>query len=366
MARRFPLIIILLLFFLRPVSAQVEYESFFDGATINGITSDGNSLWFSTYGRGILQYLPNENKWITYSTKDNNLTEDLFYCIAASKDYVWAGCTDGLMTFDRKRKLWRKRKFAAGGEYGNWIRSLYYDEKENILWIGRFIDLTRLDVAKQKFDDFDLTTNKDPKTNNIKVIKGDVYGYIWFGTEGGVFRYDKSRELEDKSQLIFYNNERNAFRGVGDAISISDILFEKNYIWFGTDEFITPDHPEFNVGGLFRFNRRALWERIDKRSGLPANGVFALEKTGSSLWIGSYQFDKKNKKEYGRGLALLNTATGKVSRVNPDDINLASNDILTLYFDGTFMWIGTNSGLTKVKVSNPLAYWNGKKKDKTK
>lgn len=360
------LLFITFLLFRFELSAQVEYESFLEGATVNDITTDGSSLWFSTYGQGISQYIPKEKKWITYSTKNNSLTEDLFYCIAASKDFVWVGTTDGLMTFDRKRNLWRKRKFGAGGEYGNWIRSLYYDQKENILWIGRFINLTRFDIDKQKYDDFDITYGKDPKTNNVKIIRADGNEYLWFGTEGGVFRYDKSRVLEDKSQLIFYNNQRNAFRGVGDAISISDILFDKNYIWFGTDEFITRDNPEFNVGGLFRFNRRALWERIEKRNGLPANGIFALERTGSLIWVSCYQFDKKNKKEYGRGLALFNTSTGKISRVNPDDINLTSNTILSLYFDGESMWIGTETGLTKVKVSNPLAYWSGQKKVKTK
>lgn len=360
------LLFLAFLFLQFQISAQIEYESLFEGASVNEITSDGTSLWFSTYGQGILQFLPGENKWITYSTKDSSLTEDLFYCVAASKDYVWAGTTEGLMTFDRKHKLWRKRKFAGGGEYGNWIRSLYYDEKENILWIGRFINLTRFDIDKQKYDDFDITYGKDLRTNNIKIIRSDGNSYIWFGTEGGVFRYDKSHVLEDKSQLTFYNNQKNAFRGVGDAISISDILFEKNYIWFGTDEFITSENPDFNVGGLFRFNRRALWERFDKKNGLPANGIFALAKTGNLIWISCYQFDKKNKKEYGRGLVLFNTATSRITRINPDDINLSSNSILSLYFDGVSMWIGTETGLTKVKVANPLAFWSGKKKVKTK
>jgi len=47
-------------------------------------------------------------------------------------------------------------------------------------------------------------------------------------------------------------------------------------------------------------------------------------------------------------------------------MNLSSNTILSHHFDGESMWIGTETGLAKVKVSNPLAFWSGKKKVKTK
>jgi ligand-binding sensor domain-containing protein len=166
------------------------------------------ALWVATNGKGIHQYIFNENKWITYSTENKNIENNFFECIAVSDEYVWAGTTDGLFILDRKRNQWKKRKFAVGGEYGNWIRSLAYDPDQNVLWIGRFKNLTRLDVAKQKFDDYDLTMNSDPKSNTIKTIRFEDDAFVWFGTEAGAFRYDKSTQFNGVSSLTYFSNKK--------------------------------------------------------------------------------------------------------------------------------------------------------------
>lgn len=335
--------------------AEINFKELFPKTPFNGIANDGNSIWFSSYGKGIFQYLKDEDRWIIYSTENKNIDSDFFYCIAASDDFVWAGTSDGLLIYDRKRKQWKRRKFAEGGEFGNWIRSLAYDKHQNKLYIGRFINLTVLDVARQRFDDFNLTVNNDLKTNNIKTIEIENENFIWFGTEAGVFRYDKSKSLDDNTSLEFYNNRRNSFRAEGDAVSVSAIEFEKKFIWFGTDEFITPERPKFNVGGIYRYNRRATWQKFDDENGLGANGVYALELSGNYIWAALYQFDKKNKKEVGKGLVLIDRRDGKVLEVNPDKIRLASNTITALKFDGVKMWIATDNGLWQVAITNPFA-----------
>jgi ligand-binding sensor domain-containing protein len=359
--KRFLILFILSIFYQNYSYSQVDFKEYLEGATVNDIVSDGASLWFSTYSHGIFQYLPGEDKWKNYSTKAGNLDNDLFYCIAASKDFVWAGTSDGLFIFDRKRNQWRKRKFAVGGEFGNWIRSLKYDPAQNILWIGRFRNITRLDVARQRFDDFDLTLNNDPKTNTFKVIKLEGSKYVWFGTEAGAYRYEKSKSLNDKSSLQFFSNKSAGFKGAGEFVSITDMLFDANSIWFGTDEFVSKENPDFNLGGVYKFNRRATWEKIDQMNGLAGNGIYALEKSGNYIWAGIYTFNKKEKKEYGRGLALIERNNNKVIKINPDDIRLASNSILALYFDGNSIWIGTDNGLWRVEIMNPMAKWAGKK-----
>ena len=185
------LIILLISFSIFP---QVESQLYLENAIIESIKGDGNFIWVATYGQGIFRYSQKEDKWFNYSTKKENLENDLFYNLAVSKDFVWAGSGDGLFTFDKKKGQWRKRKFAQGGEMGNWIRSLCYDPSQNILWIGRFKNLTRLEVAKQKFSDYNLTTNNDSKTNNIISIKLDGDSLIWFGSESGVHIYNKNEE----------------------------------------------------------------------------------------------------------------------------------------------------------------------------
>src|SRR5690606_37546247 len=146
-----------------PALPQVNTDLFLEGATISSIQAEGNDIWVATYGHGIFKYSKEKNAWTNFSTKNNNLENDLFYNLAVSKNFVWAGSSEGLFTFDKKRNIWRKRKFAQGGELGNWIRALCYDPDQNVLWIGRFKNLTRYDVGRNRFYDHDLTQNNDTK-----------------------------------------------------------------------------------------------------------------------------------------------------------------------------------------------------------
>jgi ligand-binding sensor domain-containing protein len=276
-----------------------------------------------------------------------------------SDEYVWAGSIEGLFTYDKKKNSWRKRKFAVGGEMGNWIRSLCYDKKENTLWIGRFKNLTELDVKKQKFTEHDLTKNNDPKTNNIKSIKLDGDSLVWIGSESGLHIYNKQNE-DTVSAWRFINNKRG-FNSDGDAVSISDFLFDKENVWIATDEFVTQQQPNFNIGGIYKFNRKLEWERFSKQDGLPANGIYALEKTGNKIWAAVYAFDKKNKKEYGKGFVLIDRVTGKISTIDLNQTIISSSIVQAFYYDGTVMWLGTDKGLYKFPVANPLAEWSGKK-----
>jgi len=343
--------------------SQVPSVQYLEGASITAIVSDGANIWMSTYGRGIYEYSADKDQWTEYSTKKGNIENDFFYTIAVSNDYVWAGAVDGLYTLERKKGQWRKRKFSLGGEMGNWIRSLCFDREQNILWIGRFQNLTFLDVQKQRYSDRMLTQNNDSKTNTIKVIKLDGDSLIWFGTEAGVFKYRKKMNMEDRNAWQFIDNKEGGFLNEGEAVSITDILFEPELIWFGTDEFITLKDPNFNVGGIYYYDRNKKWGKLSTENGLPANGVYCLTRTGNKIWAGVYSFDKQEKKDYGRGLVLIDRITKSVTPIDLDEININSSKIVCSYFDGSNMWIGTDKGVSKITIENPLAEWTLKKKD---
>jgi len=331
-----------------------DLEFFLKGAQVMAITSDGTNLWFATNGNGIFEYMPKTNAWMQYSTSFGNLQHDFFYCVAANNDYVWAGSTDGLFILDKKREAWTKRKFGLGGQLANWIRSLALDKYENVLWIGRFKYLTKFDLKEKKYTDYDLTVSGNEKTNTIKTIQVDGDSLVWFGTEAGLHKYDKSKDMNDKDSRTFYDTRYNYFKGEGEQISITSLLFERNFLWIGLDEFITPERPEFNLGGLFRFDRRNDWLRIDDTKGLPGNGVYALERTGNYIWASIYQFGKTTKETYGRGIVLIDRITDQVIPVRDDRI---PSTVYSIFFDGTNLWLGTESGLIKVIFFNKLAQW---------
>ncbi len=363
---RFYIIAFFLQLYTESLFPQVESQLYLENASIQSIKGDGDNVWVATYGEGIFRYSRKEDKWFNFSTKKENLENDLFYNLAVSKDYVWAASGDGLFTYDKKKDQWRKRKFAQGGDMGNWIRSLYYDPLQNVLWIGRFINLTRLDVAKQKFTDFDIAEHSDSKTNNIISIRPDGDSLIWFGTESGAHIYNKNKDVNNKNSWTFINNKGGGFSDDGDAVSIHDILFEDNNVWFATDEFVTAQQPRFNMGGIYKFNRKFRWERISKADGLPANGIYCLERVGNYIWAGTYSFDRKNKKEFGKGLVYMDRFSNRIYPVDLNALNITTSTIYSLYFDGNDLWIGSEKGLIRLKFSNPLASLYAKKDIKLK
>jgi len=348
---------LLILLFVYPSVSSAQTESFLEGAMVTCIHSQGNYIWFATYGQGIYRYSVKEQKWFNFSTKNQNADNDFFYTIALNKNYLWAGTVEGLYIYDIKRNHWRKRKFAHGGEMGNWIRTLCFDPAQNVLWIGRFKNLTRLDVKRNRYSDINLTEKGDSKTNNFKSIHLDGDSLVWFGTESGVHIYDKSKAFDNKSAWRFLNNKGKGFNGDGDAVSVPDILFEGKDIWFATDEFITKDQPNFNIGGVYKFNRKLDWDRISSNNGMNGNGIYSLARTGNKIWAGIYTFNVDDKTEYGRGIALIDRYTEKVSSPETNSLNLYSMKILSMYFDGNAMWLGTDNGLYKIRINNPLAHW---------
>lgn len=350
------------LFLISPVNfSQENIKTYLEGANITSIQDNGGDIWIATYGQGIYKYSKKDDSWENYSTKEGNLTNDLFFNIAASKNYVWAGAAEGLYILNKKLDKWVNKKFAMGGEMGNWIRSLCYDSTQNVLWIGRFKNLTRLDVRQQKYTDYNKTINGDSKTNNFTTISLDGDSLIWFGTEGGVHKYYKKRNINSTIAWDFYNNKNGEFLEQGSFVSISDLLFDNKYIWFGTDEFITKEQPDFNLGGIYIYDRNKHWVRISKKDGLPANGIYCIARTGNTIWASVYQFSKNDRAEYGHGLVLINRITGQIEPINLENDKIKTATILSMLFDGADFWVGTDSGLFRIQIDNPLAHWSGRK-----
>jgi len=342
------------------VSAQVESEIFLEGASVTDIAREYNYLWVATYGQGVYRYSIEDQKWSNFSTKTGSIDTDLFYTIAVNKDYVWAGGTEGLYIFNKKTQKWSKRKFVQGGQYGNWIRALKYDAVHNVLWIGRFRNVTRLDVKRRRYVDIDRTRGKDQKSNDIKTISFDGDSLVWLGSESGVHVLELNKNYNDKSAWRYITNKDRGFMEEGETVSISSILFEGNNIWFGTDEFTSSKDPGFNVGGIYIYDRKLNWQKITQIDGLADNGIYALGRTGNYIWAGVYSFESKDNIERGRGLFLINRNTMEVTKVDLDELKVASSSFQSFLFDGENMWVGSGAGLLKISISNPLAKWQSK------
>ena len=79
-----------------------------------------------------------------------------------------------------------------------------------------------------------------------------------------------------------------------------------------------------------------------------------MELTGNYIWVALYDFSMSAKEAYGRGIAIINRFTGEINLIDDERI---PNDVLSIYFDGENIWLGTYNGVAKMPLINQLATW---------
>ena len=185
-------------------------------------------------------------------------------------------------------------------------------------------------IAAERFHFKRLSTNEGLSQSAVNAIAQDQDGFLWFGTQDGLNRYD--------------GYEFRTFRhDISDPSSISD-----GYIWCITsahngDLWIGTLH-----GGLNKYDRaRGTFQRFQHDSGdstsLPSNDVTCLlEDSRRALWIGTW----------GGGLARLDSMKQRFvsyKHLRGDRASLPDDRVRCLWEDshGT-IWIGTYDGLARM------------------
>ncbi len=165
--------------------------------------------------------------------------------------------------------------------------------------------------------------------STIKTIFKDSKGFMWFGTESGLNKYDGY-------EFVIYKN--NPF----DSTSISNnniqSAFEdsEGFIWIGTAG-----------GGLNKFDRQTETFTHYRHDPQNPNSIgndfvgFAFEDKAGNIWV----FTNDG------GTDLLNRETGKFERFrnDPGDPNtISGNNIMRVSEDNSGnVWFGTTNGLSK-------------------
>ncbi len=207
-----------------------------------------------------------------------------------------------------------------------------YQDRQGFMWFGTEDGLNR-------YDGYTFITYRnspdDPHSLNNNVILAlyeDKEGMLWIGAADGLNKFDAA-----SGQFTTYRHDPN------DANSLSDnkvwAIHEdaNDALWIGAEN-----------GGLNLLDRKTGTfthyqnDPNDPRS-LSHNTIRAiLEDKEGALWIGTY----------GGGLNRFDRTTGQFTayRYNPDDPNSLSHDkVTTLASDGSgAIWIGTEGGLNRL------------------
>lgn len=154
--------------------------------------------------------------------------------------------------------------------------------------------------------------------NSVYTILQTSDGYIWFGTELGLVRFDGLRfEVFDK----------NNTPGLNDNLILALLEDRSGRLWIGT-----------NAGGVSYYEKHK-FRTLDDKAGLPSNNVRALvEDAAGDVWIGT-------------SAGLARSHNGHLTVYKKSD-GLAGDQIYALAasLDNT-VWIGTQDGLTSYRAA---------------
>ncbi|MCS0609564.1 ATP-binding protein [Massilia solisilvae] len=162
---------------------------------------------------------------------------------------------------------------------------------------------------------------------SVLTILQDRHGFIWFGTQAGLNRFDGYT-------MTVYRNDPDDPGSLPDNFVTASFEDDAGRLWFGTK------------GGLARFDeasQKFVRYRPPATSGAAAMlGVSAICSDGSgALWLGSPS-----------GLRHFDPANGRFTTLRHDagdSASLAEDHVNALALDGSgALWVGTGAGLDRL------------------
>ncbi len=262
-------------------------------------------------------------------TEEGGLTNNNVRAVVQDREgYLWFGTDGGVSRYGSSLDLGltdsgrshqpRKRTFknltTDDGLVHNQVFSLAQD-KEGYLWFG-----TRGGVSKYDGKVFtNFTTSEGLPTNRVSTLHADKEGTVWIGTRGGgVCQYDSVSFEETGRAFTTFTTED----GLAHGWVYSIIRDREGYLWFGTR------------AGVSRYDEHYL-TTFTQDDGLASRAVnTVLEDNTGDLWFGTWdgaiRYD-------GKTFTTFSSADG-----------LIDDDVWSLFQDSVGnIWVGTNGGLSR-------------------
>ncbi len=210
-----------------------------------------------------------------------------------------------------------------------------FQDSKGFMWFGTEDGLNKYDGYTFKFYKYDPKNSNSLNNNLITSICEDKSGFLWIGTMGGINRFDRKKE-----KITRFTHDPNNPSSLASKKVFSILVDRSGTLWIGTwDKGLDRYDPE--TGGFIHYRLNPANE-ADRLNHNFVNAIY--EDRGGELWIGTD----------GGGLKRLDrerkTFTHYQSDLhNPGDAkNLSINHVFSIHEDySRNLWIGTKKGLDR-------------------
>ncbi len=194
--------------------------------------------------------------------------------------FLWIATEDGLNKYDGYTfTIYKPDPADSNSLPSRFVQMVYADRAGNVYVGAGYDGLRRYNPDTDKFDRF-KSDPKNPESlagKSVNVILEDAHGGFWFGTNAGLYRYDRQRE----APRIYRHNPRDPTTISNDNIT-SLCEDRTGAIWVGTSAGLNRLAPGQNVFMHYRYNP-------NNPAGLSNDVISCLwEDRRGVLWIGTF------------------------------------------------------------------------------
>ncbi len=201
-----------------------------------------------------------------------------------------------------------------------------------LLLITPFTVFSQLENEDLKFDH--LSINDGLSQSTVFTICQDKYGFMWFGTEDGINRYDG---YEFK---IFKHSPLNP-RSISNSYILKIYRDSKENLWIGTEQGLNMYDYQNETFIRYKFNESGESQLFHNS----INSIYESKNKPGVLWIGTKQ-----------GLINLDVKTKQFTQYSlpfSEALNQEYYFITTIYeapSEEGILWIGSQAGLIKYDI----------------
>ncbi|MCP4689338.1 MAG: hypothetical protein GY859_14895, partial [Desulfobacterales bacterium] len=219
----------------------MKFEYAFDiggEPAFNVIQDREGFLWFTSFFNGLVRYDGSGVKYFRAGAGSisNDFTTQIF---EDGQGVLWIGTNHGLNRYDKKTNSFRvflkdpehPRQTLAGNVFPHSARTIIED-RGGFLWFGTDSGLSRFDRRTETFLNFQHDPNDADSLpgNNIRCVLEDERGDVWVATRGaGIARIEKSGH-----RVTRYTHNKDD----PDSIPANDIYAmvedDEGFLWLGS------------------------------------------------------------------------------------------------------------------------------------